>query len=146
MAVSVEQWCEEVRKYVGVPYRHQGRNQYGLDCVGLVVFCMDNLGILPEGYKAPHNYGYNVTQKLIEHIADWCEPTDVLEPGTMLSIRYAKHLPTTHVLLYMGGKHNTFVHSTGVGVRKGVQEVRYGEPWVRRTTGIWRLPGIHSSV
>lgn len=35
----------EARKYLGVPYLHQGRNRKGIDCIGLLISVAQNLGI-----------------------------------------------------------------------------------------------------
>lgn len=38
--------AESARKYVGVPFLHQGRNrQSGLDCIGLLVVTFEDLGM-----------------------------------------------------------------------------------------------------
>lgn len=36
---------EVARRWLGVPFRHQGRNRTGLDCVGLVIMVAKELGI-----------------------------------------------------------------------------------------------------
>lgn len=41
------------RSYLGVPYRHQGRNRVGMDCVGLVVCAARDVG-----YDVPDMIGY----------------------------------------------------------------------------------------
>lgn len=46
------------RAYLGVPFRHQGRNKLGLDCAGLVVVALADIGIVVDdevGYSLnPH--------------------------------------------------------------------------------------------
>lgn len=38
----------EARRWVGTPWRHQGRSRAGVDCVGLVVLVARTLGLKPE--------------------------------------------------------------------------------------------------
>lgn len=36
---------QEARKWVGVPYRHAGRNEHGIDCVGLIIKVAHGVGL-----------------------------------------------------------------------------------------------------
>lgn len=45
MTVTRAQVVAEARKWIGTPWRHQGRNVHGIDCVGLVVVVCKGLGI-----------------------------------------------------------------------------------------------------
>lgn len=38
----------EARRWIGTPWRHQGRSRSGVDCVGLVVLVARNVGLEPE--------------------------------------------------------------------------------------------------
>lgn len=40
-----ELFVDHARKYLGVPWRHQGRSRGGLDCVGLVVLAARDCGL-----------------------------------------------------------------------------------------------------
>lgn len=44
MIVTREQIVEEARKWLGTPWRHQGRTDRGIDCAGLVVKVAHALG------------------------------------------------------------------------------------------------------
>ena len=45
MTVTRAQVVDAARKWLGTPWRHQGRNTHGIDCVGLVVVVCKGLGI-----------------------------------------------------------------------------------------------------
>ena len=45
MTATREQVVAEARKWLDVPWRHQGRNAHGVDCVGLVVMVCSALGL-----------------------------------------------------------------------------------------------------
>ena len=38
----------EARRWIGTPWRHQGRSRAGVDCVGLIVLVARALGLEPE--------------------------------------------------------------------------------------------------
>lgn len=42
---------EAARKYLGVPFVHQGRTNKGLDCAGLVVLALRDIGLDVEDLK-----------------------------------------------------------------------------------------------
>jgi len=44
---------DTARRYKGVPYKHQGRTQWGLDCAGLLAITARDLGI---PFKDRHDY------------------------------------------------------------------------------------------
>jgi hypothetical protein len=46
--VEREDIITEARRWIGTPWRHQGRSRTGVDCVGLVVLVARNLGLEPE--------------------------------------------------------------------------------------------------
>jgi len=85
---------DAARAYLGVPFRHQGRNKLGLDCVGLVVVALADIGIVVEdeiGYSLnPHKgrleSGINRNSFLKE------VPVDQIAAGDVLLIAY-KHVP-----------------------------------------------------
>lgn len=42
---------ESARKYLGAPFRHQGRNHLGLDCGGLLVLAASDMGRVLDDIK-----------------------------------------------------------------------------------------------
>lgn len=44
---------QAAKRYLGVPWRHQGRSMRGVDCVGLVYCVARDLGILPHDLEVP---------------------------------------------------------------------------------------------
>lgn len=43
------------RRYVGTPFRHMGRSEHGVDCVGLLIVAAKASGFLPRDYET-RNY------------------------------------------------------------------------------------------
>lgn len=45
MSVTRDQFLSEARSWIGVPWLHQGRNRYGVDCIGLLLVVCWRLGL-----------------------------------------------------------------------------------------------------
>jgi cell wall-associated NlpC family hydrolase len=43
-----EKVVELARSFLSVPYRHQGRNTGGMDCVGMLLECFERAGAMPH--------------------------------------------------------------------------------------------------
>ena len=50
--LTADSFIAAARGYVGVPWRHQGRSRFGIDCVGLLVCVARDLGIQIEDMRA----------------------------------------------------------------------------------------------
>jgi cell wall-associated NlpC family hydrolase len=89
------QFVEAALAYIGAPYRHQGRNRNGLDCVGLVVCALHDAGLLTdeEFARIPHNYpgdprGWELVTALHSYTRRLGKISDVRE-GDILTVRYS---------------------------------------------------------
>jgi len=128
----------EARRWLAIPYVHQGRSFHGVDCVGLIICVRDAVEAWPAGMLAIRNYARAPTDGLLlELLAQHCTRISVLEEGCLLAIRWplAKH--SSHLALYAGG---SIIHAYQ---RAGkVVETGYRAHWLRYTSSMWRLPGV----
>lgn len=123
------------RGWVGVPFRHQGRDRRGVDCVGLIIAVGAELG-LPVGAVSVRAYGRVPLDGLLERaVAEHCEPAPGPAPGVVLLMRFVRS--PQHVALCTG---DTLVHSYE-GVGKVVEHGFRGK-WERRVVSAWRVPGV----
>ena len=124
----------EARRWVGVPFRHQGRDGHGVDCVGLPIVVLQSLGALDQRFDVA-NYGRLPTGELIERMKKICRPVEKAAPGTLVVIAWTKI--AAHVALCTG---DTLIHAyESVG---RVVEHGYRGRWVRLTHSTWALPGV----
>lgn len=66
---TAQDMVEEARKWVGTPWRHQGRTRVGVDCVGLLVVCARAIGLEVEDRT---DYGQSPTNdSLLRHLSSY---------------------------------------------------------------------------
>lgn len=134
MATHAAAVIEEARGWVGVPFRHQGRDGYGVDCVGLPIVIGRALGLLPPEFDTA-TYGRLPTGALIERLSEHCAAIPRAVPGSIVVIAWTK--VAAHVAICTG---ETLIHayeSVGQVVEHG-----YRGRWVRMTHSAWALPGV----
>lgn len=125
------------RSYLGVPFRHQGRSRSGLDCIGLLVRSLLDIG---RRVKDVTTYGPDPHHGLLEeNLTREFGPShgkSDLQPGDIVSIAYAR--ATRHVGIigeYLHGGLSLIHTDQSVG---RVTEHRLDAKWHRRITGAWR--------
>lgn len=124
----------QARSYIGVKYRHYGRNRFGVDCCGLVLAVAADLGVsayIPEPYS-----------KLVDPLAMRAQlerqmiliPKEEMQPGDSILLRCAG-VPQ-HLGIWTGP---TLIHA--FEVRGAVVEVTWSGYWEQRFEAAfrWRL-------
>ena len=133
---------EEARKYLGVRYRHQGRNMHGLDCAGLIIVVGNKLGLMdyditnyPRRSSGDTFCGYFV-EAGFQHI-----PLHSALPGDVVLTR-DRDLPCHCGFVSEKRGKLSFIHSTLMR-RKVVEEpLEYWEP---KVTATLRFPSLMES-
>ena len=124
----------EARSWVGVPFRHQGRDYGGIDCVGLPIVVGQSLGLFDQRLDIA-NYGRLPTGELVERLREHCRPIPMAVPGALVVIAWTKI--AAHVAIFTG---ETLIHAyESVG---RVVEHGYRGRWIRMTHSAWALPGV----
>ena len=127
---------DEARRWLGVPYRHQGRTPTGgFDCIGFVVWCLQQRGVLPAEFER-RDYGRLPQLELIAKAAAYCEEIAAPLPGCLLLIRWPGDKRASHAALLAG---ETMIHTYQ---NMKVVEHGYRQPWVKWTTHRWKLSGV----
>jgi cell wall-associated NlpC family hydrolase len=132
--VAREQWIAEVRSWIGVPWRHQGRNRHGVDCIGLVICSAHALGLTDFDFRA---YGRVPMDDLLMRLCDeQMERQHTAEIGDVLLMRL-RRLPQHFAVLV---EPRRIVHARGEDGR--VVETTLPDAWVRRIAGVYTVPGV----
>lgn len=102
--------CTAARAYVGLPWRGQGRDKMGVDCVGLVVMAYRDAGFTID--EGPVDYRGVDTRRLVETLYRHCDKLPKgAEPAPADIVIYG--LPReAHLALLVDGKHGlNAIHS-----------------------------------
>lgn len=136
----------EARKYVGVPFRHQGRNPaVGLDCIGLGVAYLRGLGY---DVRDRTDYGRDpdgslraaLVHSLGAAVAEGEGCWRHAQPGDVLSMRFANigAAPERHVGIASDfGGELYLIHADNSHGK--VVEIPMDDRWKRRVIGVWRV-------
>lgn len=127
------------RSFAGVPFRHRGRTERGVDCLGLVVVAMHAIGRQMQDRPA---YGRDPTGDLgaMQEAAraHFGKPIALknLRPGDVVLMQW--HQQPTHVAIVTDNPNGLgLIHSLIKPIGR-VVEHRLADPWPRRITEAYR--------
>jgi cell wall-associated NlpC family hydrolase len=128
----------EARTWIGVPFVHQGRSRFGVDCVGLVLGVRNALEPWPEAMAEARTYRRKPEDGLMLMKAlQYCRETDKPAAGVVALIRWPADTTASHVGILTP---DTIIHAyERVGK---VLEVGFRHPWDAWTEKYFRLPGV----
>jgi cell wall-associated NlpC family hydrolase len=120
-----------VRRLVGTPFKHRGRDERGIDCIGVVRFGLVAAGRDPADYRLygrePEPDGERLRGVLRDHFG---EPVSDLQPGDVVLMRW--HNLPNHVAVvgdyYLGGL--SLIHA--LAQERRVVEQRLAGLWPKR--------------
>ncbi len=138
----------EARRWLGVPYAHQGRTRAGVDCGGLVGAVAVMLGRVPADWWAaqfdPLHAGYGRQPALgrLQGICErWMLRMPQARPGDVLLMRFEAE--PQHLAIAADYRHGglSMVHALARSGR--VAEHRLSPEWAGRIVACYGLPGVH---
>lgn len=129
---------ERARSYVGVRWQHQGRTEHGLDCAGLVVVALRDMGLTPfdaTGYpRKPYRHMLEATVQ--RNFGLPLPATTTLRTGDVVVMKCDNEAPN-HVGVI--GEHKgalTLIHAHAPD--KKVCEMRLEKVWRDRIVEVYR--------
>lgn len=148
------------RRWVGTPYRHQGRGPRGpnggVDCAGLLIRVAVELGIAEPGYD-PSGYAWETDgSQLRAELSRWAALLasadypqgiehwrDIVQSGDIvvfMVVGLPQHAAIVSAIDYgVSGMAPAIIHASNPVGR--VVEHRLDERWARRIWQVWRLRG-----
>lgn len=149
-------FVERALSRVGTPYEFQGRDDFGLDCGGLVIASLEDIDYQPESPETFHqtdypDYAHGLQDDYMERIvageAALIE-REAMQPGDLLLFRWpgrkcAQHIGIVtitndpHARDFNGRPASYFVHCDAT--EGGVVETRFDGGWLRLVTGVYRF-------
>jgi|WetSurSiteA1Bulk_404760.scaffolds.fasta_scaffold12247_3 cell wall-associated NlpC family hydrolase len=103
---KIDNFIQSARSFVGSPFKHQGRTKNGIDCIGLIIIPLNELGFFSYDNKNYKRYGFG--DGLIEVIKKYCYELDSpykLEKGDILLYSNGR---SQHLAIYTG---NSIIHA-----------------------------------
>lgn len=146
MNITAAALVDEARKLIGIPFHHQGRNEHGLDCMGLVLLAAQRAGgDIPTAAALPdtRDYGRGVNPRILELLEDHCAAR-IARPmlGCLMVFRYPHEPLPRHLGVFAGGElDGSFIHADGFHFKR-VREDRYAGIWLKRVHSFWKLHGV----
>lgn len=136
--ITGQQFVDEARKWLTVPFYHTGRNKYGVDCCGLIICTLHGLGLYTD--FDDRNYSFVVPdgrmRKCIDMFCDELPLDNELQIGDIILMRVAGH--QQHIAIYTGN--NCMIHSYQSA--KCVAEHIITKQWHNRIIGKFKLRDI----
>ncbi len=126
-----------VRKYLGVPYCHGGRDLTGLDCLGLVHLFYKDCNIqFPDGDGQfySENWVYEDPERYLRGIKRYGReaPVSDIQPLDLVYFRLGRFISHSGVMIYPG----YFIH---VLQKSEVCVSPLNKVWIRRLVGVRRF-------
>lgn len=127
------------RTWVDVPFRHQGRDRKGIDCWGVPVVVLRELGALPDGFDEAAYPRQPLLEQIQKRLLQFCTRLPEPVPGALIALQLQRTV--THVGLYTDA--DTLIQSVDRDRGGGVIEHGFRGLWrTRYATGAWALPGV----
>lgn len=135
------------RSYLGTPFHHGGANEHGVDCAGLLLAALRDLGWTDW---QPASYGRHIQPNaLTAALNRFCDRVDLNCPITLYNTEGAAMMEAGDLLLFaVGGQPQHLAIANGEGgmihCHEGVgRVVEHGidAGWMRRLVGVWRWRG-----
>lgn len=140
------EFLASVRSFIGTPYLHQGRSTLGMDCVGVPILALSQIGLQCDdlfGYSSQPDgttLRENVEKHLGPAVARW-KPGDIVlmrwHENRRGRVVYANHVGVLGVAPY--GNRWTLIHSFKAEQR--VTECSLAGQWARRVLAVFSLTG-----
>ena len=130
-----DRFVAAARELVGVPYRHAGRNEHGVDCGGVIILAARAAGLLPPDWDVlPYSPIIDVGM-ILDGLRKWCEPVErpgEPEAGDILLMRILRR--NQHLAIASGG--GSIIHCYTAAGR--VVEHPLTGHWRQAIVGIFR--------
>ncbi len=148
--VTREQLVATARKYLGTPFRHQGRLLgVGCDCVGIPLMVAGDLKLLDKsGMPLNGDCFLNYTPQPVDnYVHDMCmehlvyKPVREMLPGDIVSVRVVTATCHTAMITEDANGRVGILHAYSGGP-KVVTEHLLDEKWRRRIVGCFKFPEV----
>lgn len=132
----------EARKFLGVPWKHQGRDERGVDCAGLVLKVAHGLGL--STFDTADYLRTSSDQTMLRLCRDHLIEVSLFKTGDIPVIKYDNSRHIGFFGDYPGGS-LSLIHAYSRRPRK-VVEHRFTDDWMKSQgcslLSVFRFPGV----
>lgn len=104
---QIQYFIQHVRSYINTPFLHQGRDRNGIDCIGLIVTPLNEIGFF--NYDNVNYKRYGLGGEILEILSKYCYeidwPNEELKSGDILMFSKRN---SQHLAIYTG---STIIHA-----------------------------------
>ncbi len=134
------------REYMGVPFRHQGRNALGIDCVGLVLLTAKNVGACEQDFdyadyprRSPHSEAFmDVFKEKLVQVS-----TSSLKKGDVVALREPIFPCHCGIIGERFGE-LTLIHAFAP-YKKVTEGFWFAEGWDKKLVAVFEFPNIEEA-
>lgn len=143
--VTRAQIVAEARSWVGVPFRHMGRDRGGVDCIGLVVVVARALGIPVRDWEGQGNYtrrgqGFEMVRHIIDTGSGELVPLKEARDGDVVLFAEAG-IPCHAGIVFTRDGRRFVIQAYGQVSYRRVVETPYSV-WETKARYAFRFPGV----
>lgn len=140
-AVTGADIVAEARKLIGTPYKHQGRNEIGLDCIGLPLLIFARLDLIGERIWR-EDYSRRPNEELVQACDLNMDRAKRITAGTFLLLQWPRSKHPSHCAIATGPTDTgpRIIHAYGSAQR--VVEHGYSGIWPRMLHSAWEIGGV----
>ena len=131
--IDVKKFVEQVLTWEGVSFHHQGRNRYGVDCVGVTIAALQEQGVEVEdlvGYSPSAAGSILIPSIEASNLFRRKTHNEDLDEGDVLVFTVGNQ--PCHTAVYLGD--GFMLHATH---EAGVRRVSYTERWKSRVSAVY---------
>lgn len=139
--IEAQQLIDQARALKGTRWRHLGRTEAGVDCIGLVLLACRRAGfdLFQHCDIKVERYSRRPDPRLFDLVQKNCERIEAPLVGSLLFFKFSSDKYARHFGIYT--ERGTVIHAE-MKVHKAVIEHGYRMQWVRWTDSVWKLPGV----
>lgn len=129
----------EARKWINVPWKHQGRSIKGIDCIGLVAIVAKTLGISERDSTnyVRHPDGFSLVKAFDEEM-DSISLNDIQEGDVVI---FSDNVYPCHVGI-ISNLHNSLYLIHAHAMRRKVLEEAYAYEWPKKARKAFSFRGV----
>lgn len=133
---------EEARTWLEVPWVHQGRSIYGVDCAGLIVVVAKKLGLMDAKYDKTNYQRSTTGTDFLKPFKELFDQKPILQarPGDIMLFRDAAYPCHSTIVGERRGK-ITIIHANRL-MKKVVEEDLDQGTWLERRVACFEFRGL----